>query len=151
MILKKLRDFLDAHRVKYVFIHHSPAFTAQEVAASVHVPGREMIKTVMVKIDGRMTMIAVPASSQVDLNRLRELLDVKKIELAGEGEFRDLFPDCEVGAMPPFGSLFGVDMIVSKSLSQDDQVAFNAGTHREVVRMDYHDFARLVNARVMDI
>jgi Ala-tRNA(Pro) deacylase len=151
MILKKLRDYLDAHRVKYVFIHHSPAFTAQEVAASVHVPGREMIKTVMVKIDERMTMIAVPASSHVDLNRLRELLNVNKIELAGEGEFRDLFPDCEVGAMPPFGSLFGVDMIVSKALTRDERVAFNAGTHREVVRMDYHDFARLVDARVMDI
>jgi Ala-tRNA(Pro) deacylase len=150
MILKRLRDCLDNHNVKYTVISHSPAFTAQEIAATVHISGREVAKTVIVSVDGKKMMVVLPASHMVDFRILREQLKAKDVVLATETEFRDLFPECEVGAMPPFGTLFGMDVISSKALTEDKEIAFNAGSHRELVQMQYQDFAEIVAPRLME-
>ena len=143
MPIRKLREFLDSSGVKYVTIGHSPAFTAQEVAASAHVPGKELAKTVMVKVDGKMAMAVLPASFDVDFDLLKQAAGTDDVQLATEDEFSDLFPECEVGAMPPFGNLYGMDVFVAQSLAEDVAIAFSAGSHRELVRLDYSDFARL--------
>ncbi len=148
MPAKKLKDFLDQEGVKYVAITHSPAFTAQEVAASAHIPGKELAKTVIVKLDGDMAMAVLPASQSVDFDKLADLAGADSAELAGEEEFRDLFGECEVGAMPPFGNLYDMDVYVEESLTEDEEIAFNAGTHKELVRLDYADFERLVQPTV---
>ncbi len=148
MPVKRLKDFLDQHGVKYVSISHSPAFTAQEIAASAHIPGRELAKTVMVKLDGKMAMAVLPASYQVDLDGLKKLAGAGRIELATEEEFRDLFPGCEPGAMPPFGNLYGMPVFVSETLAEDEEIAFNAGSHTELVRLGYADFVRLVEPKL---
>lgn len=139
----KLREFLDANGVKYVTIRHSLAYTAQEVAASAHVRGKDMAKTVIVKIDGQLAMAVVPASQRVDLVRLRNAAGARTTELASEQEFRDAFPECEVGAMPPFGHLYGMNVFVDEKLAADEEIAFNAGSHTELIRLSYPDFERL--------
>ncbi len=148
MPVTKLREFLDHHNVRYVTIRHSQAFTAQEIAASAHIPGRELAKTVMAKVDGRMVMAVLPASSKLILELLREAAAADRVELATEREFRDLFPECEVGAMPPFGNLYGMDVFVSRSLAEDEEIAFNAGSHTELVRLAFSDFERLVEPKI---
>lgn len=141
----RLKDFLDEQHVKYVTIGHSPAFTAQEIAAMAHIPGKELAKTVVVKIDGELAMVVTPASEQVELDNLKESLGASDIDLASENEFKDSFPDCETGAMPPFGNLYGMDVFVSQTLREDEEIAFNAGTHSELVRLPYSEFQRLVH------
>lgn len=148
MPLETLKHFLDQNGVKYVSVRHSPAYTAQELAALAHVPGKEWAKTVMVKLDGKMAMAAVPASGRVIFDRLREAAGAKAAELATEQEFRDLCPGCEVGAMPPFGNLFGMEVYVDTQLAEDEEIAFNAGSHTEMVKLPYRDFARLVKPTV---
>lgn len=150
MVLFKLREHLDSNGVKYIVIAHSQAFTAQEIAAAAHIPGRELAKTVMLKLDGKMVMAVVPASDMVDFKLLRRLTDSAKIELASEEEFRTLFPGCETGAMPPFGNLYGMDVFAAQQLANDENIAFNAGTHRELIRLPYADFVRLVQPKVLD-
>lgn len=149
MAVEQLREFLDENDVKYVTIRHSPSFTAQEIAASAHIPGKELAKSVLVKLDGRMTMVVLPASRRVDFDLLRETTGAAVVELAGEDEFRGIFPGCELGAMPPFGNLYGLDVIVAESLTRDEEIAFNAGSHTELIKLSYRDFARLVDPRVM--
>jgi Ala-tRNA(Pro) deacylase len=151
MPVRKLKEFLDSHDVKYVTITHSPAFTAQEVAASAHVPGRELAKTVMVKLDGQMVMVVLPASMRVDLDRLREATGAKSVALATEQEFKETFPECELGAMPPFGNLYGMKVFVADSLAEDEEIAFNAGSHTELLRMAYKDFERLAQPEVVEV
>ncbi len=151
MPVEKLKRFLDDNHVKYVVIRHSPAFTAQEVAASAHVPGRELAKTVLVRVDGRLAMAVVPASFHVDFGLLAGVAKAGKVELAGEDDFRDAFPGCEVGAMPPFGNLFGMDVYVDEILREDDEIAFSAGNHSELIRLRYEDFIRLSGAKVARI
>jgi Ala-tRNA(Pro) deacylase len=149
MVLQKLRDFLDQNQVKYVTISHSPAFTAQEIAAAAHVPGKEIAKTVMVKTDGEIMMVVLPGSMRVDLNRLLDATGAQEVELAYESEFRNLFPDCELGSMPPFGNLFGLRTFVAEELTEDEEIAFNAGSITELIRLGYSDFERLVQPRVL--
>jgi Ala-tRNA(Pro) deacylase len=148
MPVDKLTEFLNAHNVKYVTITHSPAFTAQEIAASAHIPGKELAKTVMVNIDGKMAMAVLPASSKVNLEALKNAAGAKTAELASEDEFQRAFPDCDIGAMPPFGNLYGMDVFASEALAQDEEIAFNAGSHVELVRLAYKDFERQVRPRV---
>ncbi|HPD14413.1 MAG TPA: YbaK/EbsC family protein [Planctomycetota bacterium] len=150
MPLRKLKDFLDSHGVKYLSVSHSPAFTAQEIAASAHIPGKELAKTVIVKLDGRIAMAVLPASRGVDFARLREAAGAGKAELASERDFSDLFPGCEVGAMPPFGNLYGLPVYAEASLAEDRSIAFNAGTHKELVKLAYADFERLVKPKVCE-
>jgi len=146
---KKLKDFLSREGVKYVSIYHSPAYTAQEIAALTHIPGKELAKTVMVKLDGKMAMAVLPASYRVDLDLLKKASGARSVELASEEEFRDRFPGCEVGAMPPFGNLYGMEVYAAQSLAKDKTIAFNAGTHFELIRMAYQDFERLVQPKVV--
>lgn len=146
----KVKEFLDSHRVKYLSLQHSPAFTAAEVAQSTHVSGRDFAKTVIVVIEDEMVMLVLPASRRVLLNDLREMLDSTHLRLATEAEFRDRFPDCELGAMPPFGNLYDMRVYVSALLAEEKEIAFNAGTHTEVIKMSYADFDRLVKPVVLD-
>lgn len=145
MPIRRLREFLDSHDIKYFVVSHSPAYTAQEVAASAHVPGKDLAKTVMVTIEGKLAMAVLPASKQLDLERFRSIAGTRDAGLAGEQEFAFLFPECETGAMPPFGNLYGLDVYVAEELEEDDDIAFNAGSHTELVRLAYRDFKRLVN------
>ncbi|MDW8308767.1 MAG: YbaK/EbsC family protein [Verrucomicrobiales bacterium] len=149
MPAKLLKEFLDREHVSYVSIQHSPAYTAQEIAASAHVPGRDMAKTVILKIDGRLAMAALPANRKIVLADLREATGAQDVKFATEDEFKALFPDCETGAMPPFGNLYGLEVFVAPSLTQEREIAFNAGTHTEVIKMAYQDFERLVHPKVM--
>jgi Ala-tRNA(Pro) deacylase len=148
MPLQKLRKFLDREHIKYVLISHSPAVTAPEVAASAHIPGREMVKTVMVKVDGKLAMAVLPSTAHVDLEKLRQVTGARELELALEKEFGKLFPNCELGAMPPFGNLWDLDVFVDPSLTRVQDIAFNAGTHTEVLKMKFTDFERLVEPRI---
>jgi Ala-tRNA(Pro) deacylase len=145
----KLLQLLDTNGIKYLVLTHSPAYTAQEIAMLAHIPGQEMAKTVILKIDGKMTMAALPASHMVDFRRLRELTGATTVELANEVEFKDRFPECEVGAMPPFGNLYKMDVLVEGSLAEDEEIAFNAGSHRELVKMAYKDLDNLVHPKIM--
>jgi len=151
MPLSKLREFLDQHNVKYLVISHSVAYTAQGIAALTHTPGQELAKTVMVMVDGRLAMAVVPASYRVDLIKLKRHLRADSVELASEAEFRDQFSDCETGAMPPFGNLYGMDVFVDDSLASDKEIAFNAGSHRELVRMSFADFRDLVGPTLIPL
>ena len=150
MPVRKLREFLDSHAVKYVTISHSKAYTAQEIAASAHIPGKELAKTVMIKVDGKMAMAVLPASSKVHLNLLRDITEAKNVELASEREFQDMFQDCELGAMPPFGNLYGMNVFTASTLAEDEDIAFNAGSHTELIRLSYKDFERLVQPKVVN-
>jgi len=149
MPVHKLREFLDSHNIKYVIIAHSAAYTAHEVAASAHIPGKKLAKTVIVKIDGKPTMAVLPASDRVDLDRLKEVTGASTVELASEQDFGGLFPECDVGAMPPFGNLYDMDVFVAASLAEDEDIAFNAGSHTELIRLSYKDFERLVTPKVV--
>jgi Ala-tRNA(Pro) deacylase len=148
MPLAKLKEFLDSHDVRYLLISHSPAYTAAEIAASAHIPGKELAKTVIVKIDGKMAMMVLPASYKVDFDLLREATGGKDVALATEPEFQNLFPGCELGAMPPFGNLYGMDVHVADVLAEDKEIAFNAGSFTELMKLSYEDFERLVNPKV---
>ncbi len=149
MPVKKLKDFLDKNNIKYVTMKHSTAYTAQEIAASAHIPGKELAKTVMVRIDGKMAMAVLPASYKVDFDQLKKAAGANSVTLASEQEFKDMFPECEVGGMPPFGNLWGMEVYVAKTLAEDEEIAFNAGSHTELIRLAYADFERLVEPKVL--
>ena len=149
-ILRKLKDYLEKNQVSYEVGIHQEVFTAQEIAAAQHVPGREMAKVVMVKADGKMVMLVLPASYRVELKKLKDVLDCKKVGMAKEKEFQDLFPDCDVGAMPPFGNLYNMEVWVDKMLTEDASIVFQAGNHIETIRIKYSDYVRLVNPKVGD-
>lgn len=149
MPVEKLKNFLDDNKIKFVTIKHSPAFTSQETAASAHIPGKELAKTVMVKLDGKMAMAVLPGSYHIDLQLLEKVTGAHSIEIADEDEFKDLFPNCEVGAMPPFGNLYNMDVFVAQSLTEDEEIAFNAGSHSELIKLSYNDYQSLVNPIVL--
>ena len=151
MPVKDLKKFLDQEKVKYVTISHSAAFTAQEIAARAHVSGNELAKTVMVRLDGRLAMAVLRAPDKVDLDALKAAAGAGSVELATEEEFGSLFPQCELGAMPPFGNLYGIDVYVDERLAADEEIAFNAGSFTELVRMAYRDFERLVHPRAAEL
>jgi Ala-tRNA(Pro) deacylase len=150
MPAKTLKSFLDKQGVKYVSIRHSAAYTAPEIAASAHVSGRDFAKTVMVMIEDELVMIVLPSNRQLVLSELRDMLDTNHVRLASESEFKEVFPDCEVGAMPPFGNLYKIKTYVTANLADEAMIAFNAGTHTEVIELEYFDFERLVNPTVLD-
>ena len=149
MPVKKLKEFLDKEGVKYVSIIHSPAYTAQEVAASAHIPGKELAKTIIVELDGQMAMAVLPANRKIVLQDLREVTGSDQVKFASEEQFRQRFPGCETGAMPPFGNLYGMEVFLAETLTALEAIAFNAGSHTEVIRMSFKDFERLVQPKVM--
>jgi Ala-tRNA(Pro) deacylase len=143
MPVKKLKEFLDQKKVKYMVCIHSTAYTAQEIAATAHIPGKELVKTVMVKLDGRLAMAVLTASQRVNFDLLKKLSKSKKVELASEEEFKSRFPDCEVGAMPPFGNLYELEIYTDEKVSEDKEITFNAGSHRELIKLSFADFKTL--------
>jgi Ala-tRNA(Pro) deacylase len=151
MPVAKLKEFLDANGVKYVSISHSRAYTTMEVAASAHIRGKEVAKAVMVNLDGKLAMAVVPGSRKVVLDMLAKGTGARKAELATEQEFGASFPGCEVGAMPPFGNLYGLEVYVDPRLAEDVEIAFNAGSHAELIRMSYQDFERLAKPKMVQM
>lgn len=145
---ERLETYLRTHEVPFQLEHHPLAYTAQEVAAAEHVPGKLVAKVVMVAADGRPVMLALPATRRVDLARAAETLGARDVRLAAETEFAATFPDCEVGAMPPFGNLYEVPVYVDQSLAEDEEIVCAAGTHTDTIRLRYADFSRLVQPTV---
>src|SRR5882724_4089984 len=139
MPVKKLKEFLDREKIKYVSIVHSTAYTAQEVAASAHVTGRELAKVVIVELDGEMAMAVLPANRKIVLQDLREITGSDQVKFVAEEKFKYRFPDCEIGAMPPFGNLYGMDVYAAESLAENDEIAFNAGSHEEIIKLSFED------------
>ena len=151
MPVRKLKEFLDKEGVRYVTVTHSVAYTAQEIAARAHVRGQNLAKSVVVKLDGKMAMAVLPATFKIDFDLLREASGAKEVDLASEREFKDMFPDCDLGAMPPFGNLYGFDVYVAKTLTEGEEIAFNAGSHTELLKLPYAEFERLVKPKVVRI
>ena len=146
-VAERLRRFLDEHRVSYEVAAHPERYTAQEVAATAHVSGKAMAKVVMVKTASGFAMTVLPAACRLSVQRVRDLLGDASATIAAEAEFRNLFPDCEAGAMPPFGNLYNIPVYVDDELAAQEQITFEAGTHHEVVTLRYADFERLVQPR----
>ncbi len=149
-ILKKLKDYLEQNQVRYEVGYHERVYTSQEIAAAMHVPGKELAKVVMVKADGKMVMLVLPGSYQVDTKKLKKVLACKRLGVAKERDFEELFPDCEVGAMPPFGNLYQLEVWVDQVLTEDEFIVFRAGSHVETLKIKYNDYARLINPKVGD-
>ena len=143
-VLAQLKDYLDQNNIKYTTITHSKGYTAQEIAQIMHVPGRELAKTVVIKIDGKPGLAVLPASHHIDFEKIKHALGANEIEMVSEKEFEGYFPNCELGAMPPFGNLFELPVFVSRDLRDDEEIVFNAGTHVDAIRMRYSDFERLL-------
>ncbi len=141
---KRLKDFLDENNVKYVTMIHSKAYTAQEIAAVLHVPGGMFAKSVVIKADSKYVMAVLPATHQVNLDLFKQVAHTKNAELASESEFESLFPKCEIGAMPPLGNIYDLPTYVDTSLTKDEDICFNATTHSEVIKMKYADYEKLV-------
>jgi Ala-tRNA(Pro) deacylase len=151
MLNKQLQDFLEKNHVKYDVVKHTPAYTAQEIAAMAHVPGKHLAKTVIVKIDGKLAMLVTPSTIKINFDKLKKELHARQLDLASEYEFQDQFPGCEVGAMPPFGNLFDMDVYADECLMEDREIAFNAGNHTELVKITYNDWQKLVKPRVVHL
>lgn len=149
MPLTKLKKYLDENKIKYIIISHSSAYTAQEIAARAHIRGRELAKTVLLKVDGKMVMAVLPASYKINFEQLAKELNSSNVRLAYEQEFMDRFPDCEIGAMPPFGNLYGMEVFVAKSLMQDEEISFNACSHTELIKLSLKDFVSLVKPKII--
>jgi Ala-tRNA(Pro) deacylase len=148
-VARKLKEFLDEQKVKYEVRTHAVVYTAQELAAVEHVPGKDLAKVVIVKAGEEYAMAVLPAPRRVSLQRLKEALGKGEVRLASEEEFQGLFPQCELGAMPPFGNLYGVVVYVDPVLEQDKEITFQAGSHQETITMKYEDFKRLVQPRAV--
>ncbi len=147
---ERLERYLRENSVPFELQHHALAYTAQAVAESEHVSGRLVAKVVMVYADGKLTMLALPAPARVDLTRAAAGLGAKEVRLAREDEFAAAFPDCDVGAMPPLGNLYGVPTYVDRSLTEDESIVFQAGTHTDTIRLAYKDYERLVKPVVAE-
>jgi Ala-tRNA(Pro) deacylase len=148
---ERLRSFLNSHQAEFTLSTHSNAFTAREVAAAEHLPAREVAKTVVIFGDGGYHMVVIPASKLVDFHEVRPVLGLAQCRLATEDELGKLFPDCELGAMPPFGPLYGLPVFLDSSLAGQESIAFNAGTHREVIHMPTSEFRHLVSPQIVSL
>lgn len=149
MTANRLKTLLECNHIPYATLKHRDVYRAAQVASATHLPPKEIAKTVMIKVDGELAMAVLPASRDVDLELLKASLDAERVRLAGESEFRTRFPDCETGAMPPFGNLYAMEVFVDRSLADDQQIAFEAGSHNQAIRLAYADFARLVRPHVL--
>ena len=147
-VAAKLKQYLDENKVEYDVLSHTRTYTAQDTAQAAHVPGSELAKSVVVKADDRFVLVILPAPRRADLERLKDILGAREVRIAEESEFTSQFPGCAVGAMPPFGNLYGLDIYVDESLAQDEQIVFNAGTHVDAIQMRYKDFNRLAIPKI---
>ncbi len=148
--LQSIKANLDAQRIPYEIIHHRRDYTAPETAAHTHTPGKFFAKTVIMEVDRKLCMFVMPASDHIDLEKVRRALHAKEVHLASESEVARACPDCETGAMPPFGQYYQLPVYVSHRLIEDHMITFNAGTHEEVIRMVYQDYAKLARPVVMN-
>jgi Ala-tRNA(Pro) deacylase len=151
MPINRLIEYLDKNQVKYSRLTHSRAYTAMEVAASAHIPGKEIAKTVIIKLDGKLVMAVLPASYNVNFELLKKLSGARTAELATETEFKTKFPDCEIGAMPPFGNLYDMDVFVAEKLTEDSEISFNACSHTDMIRLSFGDYEKLVKPKIMKL
>lgn len=149
MPIKELKEYLDTKKIKYFAVAHSPAYTSQEIAAAAHVSGKQLAKTVIVKLDGKFAMIVIRANDHINFEKLKEATKAHEVDLAGESEFKDKFPGCELGAMPPFGALYNMPVFISSKLIDQDTILFNAGSHSELMQMKFSDFERLVAPKMI--
>jgi len=147
-ILRRLKELLDEGKVSYEVYNHPLAYTAQEIAAQQHFSGKEMAKVVMLEVDGRLVMGVIPGSQKINLNTAKASLGAKAVRLATEDEFLSRFPECEIGAMPPFGNLFDLPVVTDAALEKDEHIYFNAGNHVQTVRLKYSDFTQLVKPQI---
>jgi Ala-tRNA(Pro) deacylase len=150
-ILTKLKEMLDEAKVPYEIYNHPLAYTSQEIAAKQHVPGNEIAKVVMLDVDGTLVMGVIAGNHKISLDRVRASLGASRVRLASEDEFVSRFPGCEIGAMPPFGNLFGIKVVVDPELEKDKYIYFNAGNHVQMVRLAYKDFAALVKPQICQL
>lgn len=150
MPVQQLKEFLDQAGVEYMCLTHPPAYTAQELAHHVKIAGDRVVKTVIIELDGKMAMLVMPATWRVRWDRLSNILDTDFVDLADEQEFQSRFPDCEVGAMPPFGGLFDMSVFCAEALTEQPEIAFAAGSHTESVHMKMTDFLELVQPMVLN-
>lgn len=148
---ERLEHLLEDAAVPYSFQHHRTVFTTQEVAQTEHIPGRSMAKPVIVNADGKLTMIVLPATEKLDLPKVKAALKAKEARLASEEEFGRAFPDCETGAMPVFGNLYGLPVVVDRCVSENESIVSQAGTHADTVRVRYGDFVRLVQPEIAEL
>lgn len=149
-IVRRLQEYLEQHKIPYQVSYHPEAFTAQEVAARSHISGKNLAKVVMVKKGEGFVMTVLPAACRVNLDKLKEIMGMKEVTLAKEEEFAGLFPDCEPGAMPPFGNLYGMEVYVDEEIAHKPELIFQAGTHRDIATLSYQDFAQLVQPKVAE-
>lgn len=147
----KIKEFLEGKGISFEVMEHAPAYTAMEIAGSQHVPGKEMVKSVIVKTDGEFVMCVLPAIHMIDFEKLANATGATDIQLAEESEIASLFPDYELGAEPPFGQLYGLKVIADKLLEEDESIVFNAGTHTDVIRIGFKDYKSAVNPTFADI
>lgn len=150
MINSRLKAFLDEHQIRYKTTIHSPAYTAQQTAQSMHIHGMNFMKSVIARVDGEFTMLVLPAPYRIDLEGLKVALDAEDISLASETDFYELFPQCESGAMPPFGNLFNIAAHVAPCFGMDQIIAFNAGNHAEVIEMRFEDYIDLTKPQMLE-
>jgi Ala-tRNA(Pro) deacylase len=148
-IMKKLSDLFEEKKISYEVYNHPLAYTAQEIAATQHFSGDAMAKVVILKVDGVLTMAVLRGSDKLSLATIGESLNAREVQMASEDEFVSRFPSCEIGAMPPFGNLFGMTVYVDPALEEDEEIYFNAGNHVQTVRLRYKDYERLVHPRVV--
>lgn len=149
-ISAKLKSYLEKEKVDYKVLEHSPAYTATEIAGAQHVPGRQVVKSVIVKADDHFIMCVLPSIHYLDIDKLKHTIQAKNAQMAKEEEIAKLFPDFEVGAEPPFGHLYGLKVYVDKILEEDENIAFNAGTHTDMLMIKFSDFKKLVHPIFVD-
>jgi Ala-tRNA(Pro) deacylase len=149
-ISTKVKEYLDREHVGYQILQHSLAYTAMEIAGAQHVPGKQLIKSVIVKADGNFFMCVLPAIHLIDFDKLKKITGAKDIQLAKEREISELFPDYEMGAEPPFGQLYSLRVFVDKMLEENEEIVFNAGTHTDMIKIKFKDFIRLTKPTIAD-
>lgn len=149
MIGPEIKQYLDTHQIPYETIHHLPAYTASQTAQAAHIPGKHLAKVVIVKVDGEFAMVALPANRHIDWEELKRVTGANNIELAREHEFAKLFPNCDLGAMPAFGNLYGVEVYLADSLAHEEWFAFNGGSHDDLIRICSKDFLKEVNPKML--
>jgi len=151
MPVRQLTEFLDLNNVPYTANNHMPTYTAQNLAETMHISGHDVAKTIIINVDDALVMVVLPACEAIDLSKLQRALNAKHVEIAKETDFEDCFPLCDTGSMPPFGNLYGMDVIVSTSLAHDEVITFNAGSYTEVVNMSFDDYKKIVSPKIMAI
>lgn len=151
MPAKRVKEYLDTNGIEYESVFHRVTYTSQETAEQTHIKGNELAKAVVFEADGKYVLVAAPASRRIDVEKVRSFLGTNKVELADEATFGQLFPGCELGAMPPLGHLFGMRMLADRKLKDDPEIAFNAGTHTEVLKIRFRDFEQLEEPKFADL